>query len=123
MAGVTAHGATFSFRNFYASVVGVSVETPTAEIADMSGMQDNASQIVLVPTGAWSGGGVSVDYLRDPATIDPIKLIRAVDWLSFSSFGFSFRRRCILESASEEAKAGELVRGTLRFRTTDYMDE
>ncbi len=121
MAGVTAHGGTFSFGGFSAAVVGVSVETPTAEIADMSGIQNTSSQIVLVPTGSWSGGSVTVDYLRRTATADPISLVRSVGTLTFSSAGFSVARRAILESASSEARAGELVRGTLRFRTTDYM--
>lgn len=121
MAGVTAHGASFSFRGFNASVVGVSVETPTAEIADMSGMHDSPSQIVLVPTGSWSGGAVSVEYLRSSSTVDPISIVRTTGWLDFVSSGLSFRRRAILESASSEARAGDLVRGTLRFRVTDYM--
>lgn len=118
MAGVTAHGGTFSFAGFVGSVVGVSVETPTAEIADMSGMGHSVGQMVLIPTGDWSGGGVTVDFL---AAGDPQSLVRSAGQLTFSSPKFSVSRRAILESASVEAKAGDIVRGTLRFRVTDYF--
>lgn len=118
MAGVTAHGGTFSYNGFSGSVVGVSVETPTAEIADMSGITDARGAIVLVPTGDWSGGTITVDYLASGV---PQGIVRSVGTLSFSSPGFSVARRVVCESASTEAKSGELVRGSLRFRVTDYM--
>lgn len=121
MAGVTAHGGTFTFLQFSAFVVGVSVETPTAEIADMSGIGDGGDRVVLVPTGAWSGGSVTVDYLRDASTGDPQTIVRRTGFLTFASAGFNVSRQVILESASSEARAGELVRGTLRFRVTDYL--
>lgn len=121
MAGVTAHGGTFFFGGFSGSVVGVSVETPTAEIADMSGIADAKGRTVLVPTGDWSGGTITVDYLRARNSIDPQGLVRGVGSLTFTSPGFSVSRRVICESASSEARAGELVRGSLRFRVTDYM--
>jgi len=125
MAGVTAHGASFAFSSsgissFVAAVVGVSVETPTAEVVDMSGVGDLPGYIVAVPTGDWSGGSITVDYLRTAATQDPQGLVRKTGLLAFASQGFSYSRRVICESASTEARSGELVRGSLRFRITDY---
>lgn len=120
MAGVTAQGGSFSFNGFLAAVVGVSVETPTAEIADMSGMADAVGRVVLVPTGDWSGGSVTVDYIRVATTADPQSLVRQTGNLVFSSAGHTVSRRVILESASTESRVGEIVRGSLRFRITDY---
>lgn len=126
MAGVTAHGGAFSFNGFLGFVVGVSVETPTAEVVDMSGVSDAKHINNLVPTGAWSGGSITVDYLRHQNGPDPQSLVRGVGQLTFSAMqngqqSFGVSRRCILESATLEARAGELVRGSLRFRMTDYQ--
>jgi len=120
MAGLTAHGGTFTFQTFSAAVTGISVETPTAEIVDMTPMASSANQLVMVPTGAWSGGTISVDYIRLAATADPQTLVSKCDQLSFSSSGFSVSRRVVLQSASTEARVGDLVRGSLRFVLTDY---
>lgn len=120
MAGLSAHGGTFTFMSFQAAVTGLSVETPTAEIVDMTPAAAGAQYVVMVPTGAWSGGSVSVDYIRLPGTADPQSLVGACAPLSFSSAGYSVTKRCVLQSASTEARVGDLVRGSLRFVLTDY---
>lgn len=118
MAGVTAHGASFTFKNIRATITGISVEMPTAEVADMTGTWDSAGQMVIVPTGAWSGGTITVDFIN--INVDPQSYVRQVDQLAFTSSGYSVGRRVLLESASVDARAGELIRGSLRFRMTDY---
>jgi len=118
MAGVTAQGATFSFGGFAGKVTGVSVESPTAEVVDMSGIQHSASQIVMVPTGSWSGGTVTVDFVGYG---DPTSLVRRVGPLTFASDGLSLSRQVICQSASVQARAGEIVSGSLRFMVTDYL--
>jgi hypothetical protein len=126
--GLSAHGATFTFvgslnnvqRSFQATIVGLSVETPTAEIVDMTSVTDPPGSGVLVPTGEWIGGTVSVDYLATQATGDIQLLVRSIGPLTFASPGMSITRRVILESASMEARVGELVRGSATFRVTDY---
>jgi hypothetical protein len=120
MAGLTAHGGAFTFHGFSAAVTGISVETPTAEIVDMTPMTASANQVVMVPTGARSGGTITVDYIRLAATADPQTLVSRCDQLSFSSLGFSVSRWVVLQSASTEARVGDLVRGSLRFVLTDY---
>lgn len=119
MAGATAHGATFSFLGAMATITGISVEMPTAETTDMTPASSNAAQQVIVPTGAWSGGTITVDFLN--LNVDPQVLVRSVGQLSFGSAGYSVSRRVVCESASVSAQAGELVRGSLRFRMTDYQ--
>lgn len=119
MAGATAHGATFSFLGAVATITGISVEMPTAEVADMTAVSNSAAQQVIVPTGAWSGGTITIDFLT--MNVDPQTLVRRVGQLTFSSAGYTVSRRVICEGASVSAQAGELVRGAIRFRMTDYQ--
>ena len=128
MAGVSAQGATFTFTPtgspaLSAIVTGISVETPAAEVVDMSSGGDPNGTIRLVPTGDWSGGTVSVDYIHaGSGQTDPQSIVRKVGQLVFGSPGYSVSRQAILESATTEARTGEIVRGTLRFRVTDYYE-
>lgn len=117
MAGIP-YSATLSFAgSAIGFVIGVSVETPTAEVVDMTSHTDPANKIVLVPTGSFTGGAITVDYLANSV---PSSELGTVGNITFTSSAVSFTRRGILESASVEARTGELVRGTLRFRLTDY---
>ena len=132
MAGFSAQGATLTFNwtrevglqsvsgTFGAAIVGVSVETPVAEVVDMTAVDDPPGYSVLVPTGDWSGGGVTVEYIATTATGDVQNVVRGVGDLAFTSPRFSVTRRAILESASQEIRFGDVVRGTLNFRLTDY---
>lgn len=119
MAGLTAHGATFTFLQFRGAVTGVSIETPVAELADMTDITAPASHMVMVPTGAWSGGSVTVDFLAGP-NHSPGSLVRQVGILLFASQNFTFAVNAVCESASVAAQAGDLVKGSMRFRPTDY---
>lgn len=118
MAGVP-YNATFRFNGVSATVVGLTVETPTAEVVDMTPYNAPAGQNVLVPTGHWTGGAINVDFLYT-GTVDPQTLVRQTGILQFTSSAYSVSRRVILESASVEARVGEVVRGSLRFLITDY---
>jgi hypothetical protein len=120
MAGLNAHGGTFTFSNFTAAISSISIETPTAEVVDMTSISAAANHVVMVPTGAWSGGAISVDYIRVSQTVDPQTLVSKTARLSFSSAGYSVARQVVLQSASTEARVGDLVRGSLRFVLTDY---
>jgi hypothetical protein len=117
MAGATAQGATFSFAGFSGKVTGISVESPTAVIADMTAIGDPKGYVVMVPTGDWVGGTVTVDFI---AAGDPQGLVRATGALSFASAALTVSRRVICQSASIGAQAGELIRGSLKFLITDY---
>jgi hypothetical protein len=121
MAGVTAQGASFTFRGVAATVTSISVETPIAEIVNMTSARDPANYLVLVPTGAWSGGSITVDYIHRSGGTDPQTLVGYVGSLQFSSSGYSVTRNAILESATHGAQVGDLVKGTLKFRMTDYF--
>lgn len=132
MAGFSAHGATFTFvgtlpfqgggaASFTGAITGINVTSPVAEIVDMTAYDDDAGTRSLVPTGEWSGGEVSVDYIAKPGTGDIQNLVRRIGDVSFASLNFSVTRRAILESATQEASVGGLVRGTMTFRVTDYQ--
>ena len=82
---------------------------------------DPVGTLGIVPTGEWSGGSISVDYIHaGPLQTDPQTLVRQTGQLLFLSPGYGFGRNVILESATTEATVGDIVRGTLRFRMTDY---
>lgn len=120
MAGVTAQGATFTFNGAVAIISGLSIETPKAEIVDMTGINDPAAATVMVPTGANSPGRVTVDYIHTAGGIDPQAAIGLRGSLVLGSPGFSVTRNAILESASTEVRTGDVVRGSLNFVMTDY---
>lgn len=120
MAGFAAQGATFTFRGVQATVVSLDVQTPTAEVVDMTAYDAPADAVVLVPTGAWSGGSVSVEYIYRQGGVDPQTVVRQYGPLVFSSAGVKVSRQAILESASTQIRTGDLVKGTLNFRLTDY---
>lgn len=85
---------------------------------------DTNGTLRLVPTGDWSGGTVSVDYIHAGSSqADPNSIVRKVGQLVFRSPGYSVTRQAILESATTEARTGEIVRGTMRFRITDYYPQ
>jgi hypothetical protein len=120
----TGHGATFTFAGSLGTINGrvtrLSVETPTAEVVDMTGVLEAPSLTVLVPTGSWRGGSVSVDFVGD-VTIGDVQLhVRSVGRLTFSSPGHNVARQVLLESASSQVSVGDVVRGSLKFLMTDY---
>lgn len=120
MAGVTAQGATFTFNGAVAIITGLSINTPKAEIVDMTGINDPAQATVMVPTGANGPGSVTVDYVHAAGGIDPQAVIGVRGPLVFGSPGYSVTRNVILESASTEVRSGDVVRGSLNFVMTDY---
>lgn len=122
MAGYVASGATFTFCGVRAIATRVSVEAPTAEIVDMTAHNAAVNTTMLVPTGAWVGGGgtVDVEFLQSPNGVSPLVAIGKVGVASFSGNTFSINNRAACESATVEAAVGDLVRGTMRLRLTDY---
>lgn len=126
MAGVTAHGGTFTFvtsdASLLATITGLSIETPQAEVVDMTAWDEDFSIARMVPTGCWTGGSASVDYIHAQGGTDPHSLVRKAGSLSFSSAGYSVTRQAVLESATAQASTGDIVKGTLKFRFTDYTE-
>ena len=119
MAGVTAHGATFTFLGFSGKLTGISVEMPTAEVTNRTAATDSLGYTFMVPTGEQTGGTISVDFMTFNA--DPWTFVKKVGDLKFASAGYTVSRRVVCESASVSAQSGELVRGSLKFLMTDYQ--
>lgn len=128
----TGQGATFRFQSdrgsFAGGVTRINVTTPTAEVVDVTGVYDPVGLTILVPTGSWKGGAISVDFnlaapsapARGVVSSDIQTLVRGVGQLVFSSSGMTVARQVILESAETSASTGDIIRGTLRFLMTDY---
>ena len=119
MAGVTAQGGTFTFGSLNATIVALSVDSAVAEVVDMTTYADPVNHIAMVPTGAWSGGSISVDYLH-VGSFDPTVTIGTVQQLSFACASYSVAKYAVHESSSTQLKVGDLVRGTMKFRLTDF---
>ena len=119
----TGHGATFFFVSnkgtFSGGVTSVRVDSPSAEIADMTGVNDAAEVSVLIPTGSWKGGSVTVEYVAG-SSFDVQVLVRGFGSLTFTSAGMSVSRQVVLESASRNAAVGDVVKGSLKFLMTDF---
>jgi hypothetical protein len=120
MAGVTAQGGTFTFDGVSATIVALSVDSAVAEVVDMTSSVHSVNHIHMVPTGAWSGGSISVDYLHG-GSFDATSTIGQVKQLSFSCARYSVAKWAVHESSSTQLKVGDLVRGTMKFRLTDFQ--
>lgn len=120
MAGITAQGATFTFKGYVATITAISVESPVAETVDMTGPNDPVNFSVIVPTGGWTGGTITVDYLHAAGGTDPVTLVAQVGTVSFSSAGYSVTKNAILQSVTHGVQVGDLVKGSLKFVLTDY---
>jgi len=124
---VTAQGATFSFiprtggSTFEGGVTKVTVEAPTAEIADVTGLYDSTKTVVRVPTGAWTGGSITVDFFflsNGSMSID--SMIGKIGQMTFSASGYNISRNVIVESVSSGGSVGDVFRGTMKFVPTDW---
>lgn len=113
------YSATFTYGSFAGYVTGLQVELPTAETINMTGQNDPVGTFKLVPTGEKKGGGITVDFMHN-GTYDVASLIGTYGTLTFSSSAYSVSKNVICETASMEARTGEVVRGTLKFLLTDY---
>jgi len=122
--GLSPFGATFTFSSdkgiLTANVVSVSIETPEAQVVDMTPPTVAANIQLLVPTGEYKGGTIQVEYIRKAGQADPSALIGGVGIASFTSPGLTTSKRVYLRRASEEARVGDVVRGTLDMAWTDY---
>lgn len=120
----TGHGATFIFASNRGSINGgvtkITVDAPTAEVADVTGLYDGGGIGLRVPTGAWRDGSITVDFIAGPSLADIQPYVRGFGSLTFSSVGYSVSRQVILESGSTSAAVGDVVRGTLKFVMTDW---
>jgi hypothetical protein len=124
---VAAQGATFSFAprgggsSFYGGVTRVTVDTPQAEIADVTGLYDTTTSMVRVPTGAKTGGAITVEFLvLTNGSMDIDSMVGKPGNLTFSATGYSLSKNVILESASSGASVGDVFRGTMKFVPTDW---
>jgi hypothetical protein len=124
---VVAQGATFTFTpqtggsRFSGGVTKVTVEAPQAEIADVTGLYDSTTTVVRVPTGAWTGGSITVDFLvLSNGSMNIDSMIGKRGQMTFSASGYSISRNVIVKSVSSEGSVGDVFRGTRRFIPTDY---
>ena len=109
--------ASFSFSTFTGDVTDLAVETPSAVLANMSGIGSGSAAQLLVWTGELAGGTITVGFM---SSMDPQPFVGVRGPVTFTSEGYSVSRNVILESASVDVRVGEPSRGSLKFRITDY---
>jgi hypothetical protein len=124
---VTAQGATFTFTarqgggTFSGGVTKVSVESPQAEITDVTGLYDTTKSMVKVPTGATTGGLITVEFIvLNSGSMNIDTMIGKTGTLTFNASAYSLSKNVIVESASSGASVGDVFRGTMRFVPTDW---
>lgn len=113
-----AQGSSCSFAGVAFTAVSVRVESPTAELADMTGTSSNLGTMAMMPTGGvTSPGSVTVEVL---SPLYPGSLVKRVGPLAFGGPGIGLSINCVCTSVSVEAKVGDLIRSTLTFVPSDY---
>lgn len=109
-------GATLSFTGFTALVTSISVESPQAEIVDMTRPTDAVGVKRMVATGdILSPAKIRVDYIRQSSSPDPLTYQGTSGALAITHAQFSLSENAIVESTSSELSVGDLIRGSLSF--------
>jgi hypothetical protein len=124
MAGFSASGATVTFSSSGGTVTVVAtslkVDSPKAILTNMTSATAGAGSAVMAPTGEFSPGSMTVDFIASSGFSNPQALSGAYGSLSLSSPSYSVSRQAVLESSSVTAQSGDAVRGTLGFVITDF---
>jgi hypothetical protein len=116
----SSQGATLSFTGFTAGVTSISVESPQAEIVDMTGLTDAIGVKRMVATGGiLSPAKIRVDYIREATSPDPLTFQGTSGTLAISHAALSVSKPAIVESVSTEMAVGDLLRGSISFVATE----
>lgn len=113
-----ANQSAFTFGGAAYTATSVAVEAPTPEIVNMTAVGDGVGTIKMVPTGAYtSPGRINVECL---GFADPISLVGSTGDAVLSTSGTTITKRVVCESASVEARVGDLLRLRFSLMPTDY---
>lgn len=96
----------------------ISVESPSAELVDMTGLNDSVGNAYIVPTGCQKGGSFTIEFFVTGAA--PTGLVGSYGSLTISANGFSYSRQVVCETAAFDLETNSLVRGSAKFVPTDY---
>lgn len=118
--GISSQGVTLTFAGFTAGVTSISVESPQAEIVDMTSPSHAAGVKRMVATGGiLSPGKVRVDYMRTATSHDPLTFQGTSGTLVIAHANLNVSKTAIVESVSTEVSVGDLMRGSISFVTTE----
>lgn len=116
----SSQGATLSFTGFTAGVTSISVESPQAEIVDMTRASDAPGLKRMVATGdILSPAKIRVDYIREIGSPDPLTFQGTSGSLVISHTNLSVSKTVIVESVNTEMSVGDLLRGSISFVATE----
>lgn len=116
-----ANQSKFTFKSGVYTVTSVSVEAPQPEIVNMTGVSDGPKVMRMVRTGDYtSPGRISVQGF---GFYDPKNLVGEFGNVSFETPSGTVGRFCILDSASTEARVGDVLRVSMTFMPTDEQNQ
>lgn len=121
MPALSTQGSTLTFGTVTFTVTSVSVDAPQPEIVNMTDPGDPAQTMKMVYTGDFtSPGRVSVEAI---GAIDPTGLIGRNENMTFGFAGGTIQRRAICDSATVDARVGDIFRLRMTFTPTNYAGE
>lgn len=117
---VSSQGATLSFTGFTALITAVSVESPQAEIVDMTRPTDGVGVKRMVATGdILSPAKIRVDYIRQSSSPDPLTYQGTSGTLTFTHSALTITKSAIVENVATEVAVGDVLRGSINFVATE----
>lgn len=115
-----ANRSQFEFAGQTYAATAVSVESPTPEIVNMTGIADGKDVVMMVPTGAYTAPGrISVDAF---GFADPKSLAGEMGEAKFTTPLGTFSHDVVCESASVEGRVADLLRIRFSLLMTSYTE-
>lgn len=118
MSAALAQNSTFSFKGVNYTATSVSVESPQAEVVNMTPATGAVGEVLMRETGDFlSPGRATIECFGFQAV--PKNLAAQRGLLSFATQLGTLQTQAICESATVEGRVGDLLRLRLSFVLTD----
>lgn len=123
MAAFTSTGGVINWGGNTLTPRSISFNSASAETVTIPWLHSGKnSPPVVVPTGDFQGGGISVEYTRDLSGGSMTSLVgAALPWTYSDDKGYSLSASSmLLVSCTENVSTGSVVTGTLEFVLTSF---
>jgi hypothetical protein len=123
MAGFISGGGIVSWNGIFLAPRSITFTSPQPETSTINSLYTGLGTAPLVvPTGDYTGGSISVEFTRD---LGGVNMANFVGWSAVFTYsdanGYSLSlTNALLTQASEEVSTGALVTGTLEFQWTSF---
>lgn len=123
MAAFVSAGGSIVWGGLILSPRSISFKSAQAEVVEIPYLYSGKNTPPLVvPTGDFKGGGITVEYTRDAASPPPTDKVGLSDtFLYGDANGYGLQAaNMLLVSCSDEVATGAVVTGTLEFVLTSF---